>query len=139
MKYDAILTSSAAILTERAGDYGAPDKCFGRAASLASVFFERQVTPFEVAMMMDFVKTARLMHDSKKVDSWQDKINYAAFAGHFATEAVKPDPSEFGLRGINLPENALPFAGKKNGKGVPISEDALLQAMANVDAETDSQ
>lgn len=138
MRYDNILTSSAAILTERGHDYGAPEKCFGRAAALASVFFERQVTAFEIAMVMDFVKTARLMHDKTKVDSWQDKINYAAFAGHFATEIPKADPSELGLRGINLPpdNNTLIFAGKKNAKNA-ISEDALKQAMANVSAELD--
>lgn len=136
MRYDTILTSSAGILTERGNDYGAPEKCFGRAAALASVFFEREVTSFEVAMIMDFVKTARIMHDKTKVDSWQDKINYAAFAGHFATETPRANPSDLGLRGINLPDNALPFAGKKNGKGA-ISEDALKQAMANVSAELD--
>lgn len=136
MKYDTILMSSAGILSERGNDYGAPDKCFGRAAALASVFFEREVTPFEVAMVMDFVKTARIMHDKTKIDSWQDKINYAAFAGHFATETPRADPSELGLRGISLPDNALPFAGKKNGKNA-ISEDALKQAMANVSAELD--
>jgi hypothetical protein len=37
MRYDTILTSSAGILTERGSDYGAPEKCFGRAAALASV------------------------------------------------------------------------------------------------------
>lgn len=136
MRYDTILTSSAGILTERGQDYGAPEKCFGRAAALASVFFEREVTPFEIAMVMDFVKTARLMHDKTKIDSWQDKINYAAFAGHFATEQARANPSDLGLRGINLPDNALLFAGKKNGKGA-ISEDALKQAMANVSAELD--
>jgi hypothetical protein len=139
MRYDTILTSSAGILTERGQDYGAPEKCFGRAAALASVFFEREVTPFEIAMVMDFVKTARLMHDKTKVDSWQDKINYAAFAGHFATEQPRANPSDLGLRGINLPDNALPFAGKKNGQAKGISEDALKQAMANVSAELDIQ
>lgn len=137
MRYDTILTSSAGILTERGQDYGAPEKCFGRAAALASVFFEREVTPFEIAMVMDFVKTARLMHDKTKIDSWQDKINYAAFAGHFATEQARANPSDLGLRGINLPDNALPFAGKKNGHAKSISEDALKQAMANVSAELD--
>lgn len=136
MKYDLLLTSSAGILTERGQEYGAPDKCFGRAAALASVFFEREVTPFEIAMVMDFVKTARIMHDKTKIDSWQDKVNYTAFAGHFATETPRADPSELGLRGINLPENALPFAGKRSVKGA-ISEDALKQAMANVSAELD--
>jgi hypothetical protein len=105
--------------------------------ALASVFFEREVTPFEIAMVMDFVKTARLMHDKTKVDSWQDKINYAAFAGHFATEQPRANPSDLGLRGINLPDNALPFAGKKNAQAKGISEDALKQAMANVSAELD--
>lgn len=137
MRYDAILTSSAGILTERGNDYGAPEKCFGRAAALASVFFEREVTPFEVAMIMDFIKTARIMHDKTKIDSWQDRINYAAFAGHFATEQQRANPSDLGLRGINLPDNALPFAGKKNGQAKGISEDALKQAMANVSAELD--
>jgi hypothetical protein len=137
MRYDTILTSSAGILTERGSDYGAPEKCFGRAAALASVFFEREVTPFEIAMVMDFVKTARLMHDKSKIDSWQDKINYVAFAGHFATETPRANPSDLGLRGINLPENTLPFAGKKSASTKTISEDALKQAMANVSAELD--
>jgi hypothetical protein len=77
------------------------------------------------------------MHDKTKIDSWQDKINYVAFAGHFATETPRANPSDLGLRGINLPENTLPFAGKKGAQTKAISEDALKQAMANVSAELD--
>ncbi len=52
-------------------------------------------------------------------------------------EDVIQKMDEIGLRNVSLPDNALPFAGKKNGKGA-ISEDALKQAMANVSAELDS-
>lgn len=138
MKYDAILTSTAAILTERGKDYGDPNVCFGRIAKLASAFFERPVTEFEIAMIMNFVKLGRVMESPQHVDNWQDLINYTAFAGHFSTEVKRADPTELGLRGVNLPDNALPFAGKKAPPpSKTISEDALKQAMANVSAELD--
>jgi hypothetical protein len=70
MRYDNILTSSAAILTERGHDYGAPEKCFGRAAALASVFFERQVTAFEIAMVMKF-------EEVKSVLMWEVLPSYS--------------------------------------------------------------
>ena len=149
MKYDVILTSTASILTERGKDYGDPNICFGRIAKLASVFFERQVTEYEIAMIMHFVKLGRIMESPHKVDNWQDLVNYDAFAGHFATEAQKAvEPEDVGLKGVSFPSSVSHFATKRSPKaasapaelhrsGAAISEDALRQAMDAVSAELD--
>ena len=46
---------------------------------------KRQITNEEVALMMDWVKTARLIHTPTHIDSWRDKCGY----------------SELGARGID--------------------------------------
>jgi len=46
------------------------------------------LTPEHVALMMDWLKTARLLggNDLGHLDSWTDKIGYAALGGEIATE-----------------------------------------------------
>jgi hypothetical protein len=46
------------------------------------------VTPQHVALMMDWVKTARLLNDIRHDDSWIDKCGYSALGGEF-TEREK--------------------------------------------------
>ncbi len=39
---------------------------------------EREITNEEVALMMDWVKTARLIQTPEHIDSWRDKCGYSA-------------------------------------------------------------
>ncbi len=39
---------------------------------------KRQITNEEVALMMDWVKSARLIHTPTHIDSWRDKCGYSA-------------------------------------------------------------
>ena len=42
-----------------------------------------ELTPAHVALMMDWVKTARLLHDTDHDDSWIDKCGYSALGAEF--------------------------------------------------------
>ena len=138
MKYDVALKTAAGLLADRGERYGAQDECFTRIANLASVFFNRTVTEYEVAMMMHFVKLGRAMETQDYVDNYIDGINYLAFATQFSG-ASKTDPvtvpNEVGIRGASMPSSVSHFAPKRSPKA--ISEDALRQAMDAVSAELD--
>ena len=44
------------------------------------------VTPQHVALMMDWLKTARLLNDLNSEDSWIDKCGYSALGSEFSDE-----------------------------------------------------
>ena len=44
------------------------------------------LTPAHVTLMMDWVKTCRLLETIDHEDSWIDKIGYASLGGELATE-----------------------------------------------------
>jgi hypothetical protein len=44
------------------------------------------VTAKHVALMMDWVKTARLLETIDHEDSWVDKVGYSALGGSFDAE-----------------------------------------------------
>ena len=137
MKYTEILTSSASAIADRSNKYGTPDDCFGAIAEITGAILGRKVTPYEVAAFQLGTKLGRARMNKAYSDNYIDGASYIGFLGHFGMkEDVIQKMDEIGLRNVSLPDNALPFAGKKNGKGA-ISEDALKQAMANVSAELD--
>jgi hypothetical protein len=39
-----------------------------------------------VALMMDWLKTSRLLNTIDHADSWVDKVSYSALGGEFADE-----------------------------------------------------
>jgi hypothetical protein len=50
-----------------------------------------RITPAHVALMMDWVKTSRLMESIDHVDSWIDKAGYTGLGGEFALNEEEPD------------------------------------------------
>ena len=50
----------------------------------AAYMREGHLTPMHVALMMDWVKTSRLLHTLSHSDSWVDKAAYSALGGEFA-------------------------------------------------------
>ena len=65
MKRDEVLDTAKELINgARAKDYG-------------------DVTPQHVALMMDWVKTARLLNDLSHDDSWVDKCGYSALGAEF--------------------------------------------------------
>ncbi len=74
--------------------YGAPEDNFSRIAALWQVYVELKfgvvldIGPVDVALMMDLLKTARLIETPGLEDSWTDKAGYTACGAEVATQPV---------------------------------------------------
>jgi len=90
MKRDEVLATAGEYINgQRATDYGDAYENFERIAEGWNTIIRNAmtthgyVTPQHVALMMDWVKTARLLNDIRHEDSWIDKCGYSALGGEF--------------------------------------------------------
>jgi hypothetical protein len=93
MKRDDILhTAQTLINGDRAKDYGDARLNHQRIADgwnvIAMAAFKKYggLQPAHVALMMDWVKTSRLLETLDHEDSWVDKAAYSALGGEFEGE-----------------------------------------------------
>jgi len=93
MKRDDILhTAQTLINGDRAKDYGDAKLNHQRIADgwnvIAMAAFKKYggLQPAHVALMMDWVKTSRLLETLDHEDSWVDKAAYSALGGEFEGE-----------------------------------------------------
>ena len=76
---------------DRAKDYGDAHDNHVRIAEGWNVIMREALkthgylTPAHVALMMDWLKTSRLLTNIDKFDSWVDKIGYAALGAEFVS------------------------------------------------------
>ena len=91
MKRDEILDTAKTLVNgDRAKDYGDAYLNHQRIADgwniivQAAYMREGYLTPMHVALMMEWVKTSRLLHTLDHVDSWTDKAAYSALGAEFA-------------------------------------------------------
>jgi hypothetical protein len=91
MKRDEILDTAKTLINgDRAKDYGDAYSNHQRIAdgwnTIIQAAYETTgyVTPMHVALMMDWVKTSRLLNTIDHPDSWVDKAAYSALGGEFA-------------------------------------------------------
>jgi hypothetical protein len=83
---DILDTAKQLISGQRAKDYGDARDNFDRIAAGWNIIIENldgPVTAKHVALMMDWVKTARLLETIDHEDSWIDKCGYSALGGSF--------------------------------------------------------
>ena len=80
-------TAQEVVCVGREVAHGSPEDTFGRIARLWTAYLQHkaattglhvEISEIDVALMMDLVKTARLQHNPAHVDSWVDKVGYAA-------------------------------------------------------------
>lgn len=71
-------TAKETINGDRAKNYGDAAENFANIAAGWSVILGVDVTPAQVALCMDWVKTARLIKTPDHEDSWVDKAGYSA-------------------------------------------------------------
>ncbi len=90
MKRDKVLAEAKKTINgQRAKDYGDAYENFTRIADGWNLIIKEAqctngyVTPQHVALMMDWVKTARLLHNTDHDDSWIDKCGYSALGAEF--------------------------------------------------------
>jgi hypothetical protein len=83
---DILDTAKLLISGQRAADYGDAFANFDRIAKGWNIIVNSsggELTAQHVALMMDWVKTCRLLETPSHVDSWVDKCGYSALGGSF--------------------------------------------------------
>lgn len=77
------------INNDRAADYGDAYDNHGRICEGWNIIVREALkthgylTPSHVALMMDWLKTSRLLTNMDKYDSWVDKVGYSALGAEF--------------------------------------------------------
>ena len=74
-----ILDKARALIAERGIDYGGIEQSFERAAMIASLKLNREISAYDVATVLESVKDARNAVNPTHADSHLDAINYRAF------------------------------------------------------------
>jgi len=93
------------ITGDRNNAYGEPHQDFDRTARFWSIYLEHKLKPdvrldpHDVALMMDLLKTSRLVWSPGRYDSWVDKIGYAACGWECAVLEARPDVRPTGKNG----------------------------------------
>lgn len=80
MEVKQILASALALVNERGVEYGGIEQNFERAAQIATLKLNKQVTAYDIAIILESVKDARRAVSPDHFDSHIDGINYRAFA-----------------------------------------------------------
>lgn len=87
MNPKTFLDEAASLIDDRGNDYGGIEQNFETIASLANTVLNRDLSAFDVAMILHCVKLARLRTSPTKRDNYLDGVNYLAFAGEMAAPA----------------------------------------------------
>ena len=88
MNHTEVLTNAINILRDRDTKYGPVQEMFERTAKLASIILDRDVTPYEITVILKCLKDARKKYDRLNVEHYSDNINYEAFSYQFATAST---------------------------------------------------
>lgn len=80
------LEAAGGLIDERGADYGGVEDNFANTAQIANAILGRDLTAYDVAVVMAAVKLARMRVSPHKLDSYLDCANYIAFAA-----ALRPD------------------------------------------------
>jgi len=86
MNHREVLKEAAGLIAERGKEYGPEDACFQRSADLATIILNKQISKYDVAMILHANKLARLQESRSKSDHYVDGINYLAFGAQFSQD-----------------------------------------------------
>lgn len=103
---EALERAISLVTGRRAQDYGDAEASFQRIADGWNIIVrsaDGDLTPAHVALMMDWMKSARLLQSINHTDSWVDKAGYSGLGAQLA---------------LREPERPLMAPSKANGKGV---------------------
>lgn len=78
--------AKACVCQNREQEYGAMENNFAMIADMWSVYLGVEITPVDVAMMMNLLKTARIKTGTFKEDSFVDACGYIACAAELASQ-----------------------------------------------------
>ncbi len=82
---ETVLKDAQNLITgDRQKEYGTPEDNFTRIARGWSILFGITVEPYQVALAMDWLKTARLMNNPADRDGWVDKAGYTGLGAELS-------------------------------------------------------
>lgn len=91
MKREEVLNKAKSLVNgDRDVEYGGPEESFTGIATLWNAYFEASgleiyILPYQVTLMLDLLKTARIIKSAgQHQDSWVDKAGYAACGSEVA-------------------------------------------------------
>ena len=97
MKALEVLERAICLVTgRRQMDYGEADASFQRIADGWNIIVrstDGDLTPAHVAIMMDWMKSARLLQSMDHADSWVDKAGYSALGAQLAMREPERPPT----------------------------------------------
>jgi hypothetical protein len=73
------------MLGDRGRRYGSVEEMFDRASKLSTLLLDKQVTMYDIAIIMHSMKMAHLKSSRTLDDNYVKGINYLAFAAQFST------------------------------------------------------
>jgi len=79
-----ILATAVRTLRDRGNQYGPEELCFDRISKLATIILNKEISSYDVSMIMVALKLGRLQEARGLDDNYVDGINYMAFAAQFA-------------------------------------------------------
>lgn len=99
-----MLYKAAEILQERGQTHGDFENNFQLIADIFSLRIGRDFHPYEVCVLLECVKDARMFANPTNVDNYLDGINYRAFAAIFAQDYVVSQAANSGVAYIKKAE-----------------------------------
>jgi len=91
MKHTEILEAATFTLKQREGLYGPAGGVFENIAKISSIICVKDISPYDVAMIIHVMKLVRMRENRTEADHYIDGVNYLAFAGEFAGLQVSKD------------------------------------------------
>ena len=89
---EILAEASFCITHDRAATHGEAENSFTQIGKLWSVWLDRKITAYDVAMMMTLFKIARAKGNPAHVDNLVDLVGYAALAAVMEERAEEFDP-----------------------------------------------
>lgn len=99
-----MLYKAAEVLQERGKTHGDFENNFQLISDLFSLRIGRDFHPYEVCVLLECVKDARMFANPINVDNYLDGINYRAFAAMFAEDYVGSQAAQSGVAYIKKNE-----------------------------------
>lgn len=93
MNHADVIKQSATNINELTNRFGTRELVFDRAAKIASILLNKEITPYEVSMITMALNFGHLQENRADSYSYVSAVTNLAFAAQFASiEKVKPTP-----------------------------------------------
>lgn len=86
MNCNDVLSTALTTIRDRGKDYGDIKTSFKKAAIIATAQLDKAISPYDVAVIANAMKLARLSNNPNHQDSWVDSAAYTAIAAQLSSD-----------------------------------------------------